>query len=174
MHAVVDARWRIERIRKDHDRTAFDCGNADLNSFLQKFARQNDELGLARTFVAVRPGETVVLGYHTLRSGQIEVDALKPEETKRFPRYPVPVVHFARLAVDRRAQGHRLGETLLLDGLERALAVSKSVAAWAVEVLATDDAARAFYVKYGFSELKDDHRHLYLPMSTVTKLFRRE
>lgn len=162
---------RIERIRKDHERAGFDCGNPELNEFLRKYARQNDELGLGRTFVAVRGGSPTVLGYHTLRNGEVEVANLPPEETKRFPRYPVPVVHFARLAVDRHSQGQRLGETLLLDGLERALAVSQTVAAYAVEVVAIDEAARAFYVKYGFRELKDDRRHLYLPMRTIAKLF---
>jgi GNAT superfamily N-acetyltransferase len=168
---VGDQACRIERIRKDHERTAFSCGNADLDDFLRKYARQNDELGLARTFVAVRPGEEAVLGYHTLRSGEVAVEQFRPEETKRFPRYPVPVVHFARLAVDKRAQGQRLGESLLLDGLERALAVSRTVAAYAVEVVAIDESARAFYLKYGFQELMDDRRHLYLSMKTVEKLF---
>lgn len=163
--------WRIERIRKDHERADFDCGHAELNDFLRRYARQNDELGLARTFVAVRPGARTVLGYHTLRSGEVAVEDLRAEDSKRFPRYPVPVVHFARLAVDRRAQGQRLGEALLLDALERALAVSRAVAAFAVEVVAIDDAARAFYVKYGFQELRDDRRHLYLPIKTVARLF---
>lgn len=168
---MAEAAWRIEPIRKDHDRAGFDCGNAELDGFLHRYARQNDDLGLARTFVVVRGGEKVVLGYHTLRSGQVEVDNLPSGEAKRFPRYPVPVVHLARLAVDRCAQGRRLGEFLLLDALERSLAVSRSIAAWAVEVVAIDDAARAFYLRYGFLELQDDRRHLYLPMRTVEKLF---
>ncbi len=151
----------------------FDCGQPELNAFVHRYARQSDDLGLARTFVAVRPPARTVVGYHTLRNGEVEVDNLPADETKRFPRYPVPVVHLARLAVDRRSQGQRLGETLLLDALERSLVVSKSVAAFAVEVVAIDEAARAFYVRYGFTEFRDDRRHLYLSMKTVQALFDR-
>ena len=40
----------------------------------------------------------------------------------------------------------------------------------AVEVEAIDDAAREFYVKYGFTSLADDRNHLYLPMHVIRKL----
>lgn len=164
--------WRLEPIRREHVRDAFDCGNAGLNDFLRRFARQSEDLGIARTFVATRPRDPRVHGYYTMRTGQVEVTRLPPGETKRFPRYPVPVVHLARLAVDRAVKGQGLGETLLLDALERALAVSRSAAAFAVEVVAIDDSARGFYLKYGFKELVDDRLHLYLPMKTLRDLFK--
>lgn len=163
--------WIFEPIRRDHARDSFDCGVAALNEFLKKFARQNEDLAIARTFVAVRTGDPLVRGYYTLRTGQVEIKDLPPEETKRFPRYPVPIIHLARLAVDKTAQGKRLGERLLLDALERALAVSRSAAAFAVEVIAIDDSARSFYLKYGFKELVDDRLHLYLPLGVIAKLF---
>lgn len=164
--------WRLEPIRRDHVRDGFDCGNADLNEFLRRFARQSDDLAIARTFVATQPKDLLVRGYYTMRTGQVEVAALPPVETKRFPRYPVPVVHLARLAVDRAVKGQGLGAILLLDALEKALAASRSVAAFAVEVVAIDDSARNFYLKYGFKELVDDRLHLYLPMKTVEELFK--
>lgn len=163
--------WSIDRIRKDHEREAFDCGVGELDVFLRQYARQSEELGLARTFIATRPGERRVLGYYTVRSGSVEVQNLRPEEARRFPRYPVPVVHLARLAVDRSVQGQRLGERLLLDALERTLEVSRSVAAYAVEVVAIDETARRFYLKHGFQELLDDRLHLYLSMKTIARLF---
>jgi ribosomal protein S18 acetylase RimI-like enzyme len=162
--------WQIERIRKDHERASFDCGVEELNVFLRKYARQSEEFGLARTFVATTHGTPKVFGYYTVRNGEVEVQNLRPEETKRFPRYPVPVVHLARLAVDRTTQGQRLGERLLLNALERALMVSRSVAAYAVEVVAINDAAKRFYLKHGFQELLDDRLHLYLSTKTVAKL----
>lgn len=165
--------WIVEPIRRQHTRDSFDCGVSELNEFLRRFARQSDDLAIARTFVAVRPGDPVVRGYYTLRTGQVEIMNLPPDDAKRLPRYPVPVVHLARLAVDKTVQGQRLGETLLVDALKKALAVSRSAAAYAVEVLAIDDTARAFYLKYGFKELIDDRRHLYLSMRTIEALFKR-
>lgn len=163
--------WLIEPIRRDHVRDAFDCGNPGLDDFLRKFARQSDDLAIARTFVATKPPGPLVLGYYTMRTGQVEVHDLPSAETKRFPRFPVPVVHLARLAVDRAVKGQGLGELLLLDALKKALAVSHSVAAFAIEVVAIDDPARSFYLKYGFKELIDDRLHLYLPMKTVEQVF---
>lgn len=163
--------WLLEPIRRDHVRDAFDCGNAGLNDFLRKFARQSEDLGVARTFAATRPKDPRVRGYYTLRTGQVEVKDWPAAETKRFPRYPVPVIHLARLAVDRSVQGQGLGEILLLDALEKALVVSRNVAAFAVEVTAIDDSARGFYLKYGFKELVEDRRHLYLSMRMVERLF---
>lgn len=165
------ADWLLEPVRRDHVRDVFGCGNASLDDFLRKFACQSENLAIARTFVATKPKDLRVHGYYTLRTGQVEVKDLPAAETKRFPRYPVPVVHLARLAVDCAAQGRGLGEILLLDALEKALIVSRSVAAFAVEVVAIDDSARSFYLKYGFKELADDRLHLYLSMKAVDDLF---
>jgi ribosomal protein S18 acetylase RimI-like enzyme len=168
---VTDAGWNVERIRKAHDREHFDCGKPELNDFIRRYARQNDELGIGHSFVATRHGDARVLGYYTLRTGAVEVDQLPDTERRRFPRYPIPVIHLARLAVDRSAQGQRLGEFLLVHALRKAHAASLEVAAFAVEVVALDDSARSFYVKYGFSELKDDKHHLYLPTGMLRRLF---
>jgi len=40
----------------------------------------------------------------------------------------------------------------------------------AVEVVAFNDAAKRFYLRYGFTALQDDPHHLYLPMAVVRKL----
>ena len=164
--------WTIERIRKDHAREAFDCGIEKLNTFIRRYARQNEEHGLSRTFVAVRPASLRIFGYHTLRSGQVEIRDLSPAEVRRFPRYPVPVVHLARLAVDREARGQGLGELLLLDALAKAHEAAGVIAAYAVEVEAVDESARRFYLKYGFQELLDDRLHLYMPIKTISLLLK--
>jgi len=39
-----------------------------------------------------------------------------------------------------------------------------------VEVDALDDAARNFYLKFGFRSLQDDPRHLFLPLHEIRKL----
>jgi hypothetical protein len=40
--------WEEAPIAKEHARAAFDCGNAELNSYLQRYARQNHESGGAK------------------------------------------------------------------------------------------------------------------------------
>ena len=108
----------IVAIGKGHRREAFDCGEAALNDYLRRYARQNHERNLARSFVAVDAGKRV-LGYHSLASAAVEFESLPPDYAKRLPRYPVPAVRIARLAVDRAMQGKGLGERLLADALKR-------------------------------------------------------
>ena len=122
------------------------------------------------TFVAAPLAGVKVLGYYTLAASAVAFDQLPADAARKLPKHPLPVVLLARLAVDRSAQGQRLGEGLLLDALQRALGVSAGLGVHAVEVDAIDDAAIAFYRKYGFTPLLDDAHHLYLPIATVEVL----
>jgi len=47
---VVVPAWREEPIGKRHDRKGFDCGQAELNTFLAQYARQAHEGGSAKTY----------------------------------------------------------------------------------------------------------------------------
>ena len=156
----------IEPLSSTHDRSSFDCGEQSLNTYLRQYARQNDEKGLGRTYGAVEPGQTRVEGYYTISTGAVTFEQV-PE---KLPRYPIPVVHLGRLAVDLRSQGKGLGELLLIDALKRAALAAQQLGIYAVEVRALNDSARRFYLKYGFTPLLDDELHLYLSMKTIRKL----
>ena len=75
-----------------------------------------------------------------------------------------------RLAVTRAFQGRELGETLLLDAVRRVVGASATIAAYAVVVDAKNDAARAFYERYGFRPFPSTPRRLFLPLQTFEKL----
>lgn len=161
--------WDVRRIEKRHDRGHFECGIPELDVFLKRFARQNDAKGIGRTYCATRPGEWRVLGFFTLRSGAVAFEQLPAKERKKVPRYPVPVAHLGRLAVDRTAQGQGLGEALLVAALRRAQAAAAELGVYAVEVVAKDERARRFYQRYGFRSLEDDRLHMYLSMNVVER-----
>jgi ribosomal protein S18 acetylase RimI-like enzyme len=57
-----------------------------------------------------------------------------------------------------------------VDALRRGFRAGIEIGAFAVEVIAKNEAARRFYQKYGFKRLEDDELHLYLPMKTLKKL----
>lgn len=164
-----DDDWQITLLAKAHDRESFRSGVADLDEFLRTYARQNARRDLTQTFVAVRPTTSAVSGYYSVRMGDVGIELLPESERKSLPRYPLPVVHLARLAVDERERGKGLGELLLLDAFERAASLSKSIGAAAIEVVAKDATARAFYRKYGFSSLLDGELHMYISIRTVRK-----
>jgi len=168
---VSDAPWRIEPFVRGHDRERFSCGLVPLDEYLKKYARQNADLDYGRTFVLVREGETRIFGYYTLSAGTVAREQLPPEEARRLPKYPAPVAHLGRLARDREVQGKGLGSLLLADALRRVDRVSKDLALYAVDAVAKDKRAKAFYVAHGFHELLDDPLHLYLSMKTISKLF---
>lgn len=163
--------WRIESLTRRHERASFACGAAPLDDYLKKYARQNADLDYGRTFVLVREGESRVFGYYTLSAGAVARENLPAEETRRLPKYPAPVAHLGRLAVDREAQGQGLGGLLLADALRRAWQVSKDLALYAVDAIAKGKRAKDFYRSHGFHELRDDPLHLYLSMKTISKLF---
>jgi GNAT superfamily N-acetyltransferase len=156
----------VEPLGIQHDRDVFDCEENSLNEFLKKYARQNDEKGLGRTFVAVKPGDPAIIGYYTIASGAVSFDTV-PE---KLPRYPIPVAHLGRLAVDKQAKGQGVGAFLLIDALRRIVQVADQMGVYAVEVYALNESAKQFYLKYGFTPLKDDPQHLYLSMKKIRKL----
>lgn len=168
--AAEPIRWSIEELAPDHDRGGFSCGHDSLDAFIRQFAGQNQKSGVSRTFVAITPGEKIVRGYYTLAAGSVRFEDLTEEQSKRLPKYPVPVAHLGRLAVDRSVRGQGLGAHLLVDALARIAKVERDLAIHAIEVVAIDDAAKSFYLKYGFTELADDPRHLFISMKTVRTL----
>ena len=157
--------FRIEPINAGHNTKDFDCGEADLNGFLSRFALKNNNRDIGRTFVAVRPGESSVVGYYTISSGTVTFDQL-PANFK-LPKYPIPTAHMGRLATDLTVQGQGLGEALLFDALKKAELASQEIGIRVVELIALNQRAKEFYMRYGFQELVDDPLRLYLAIETV-------
>jgi GNAT superfamily N-acetyltransferase len=167
------ADWQIERLERSHERSSFACGKPTLDEFIRRLVSQYEKRNLGRTYVAVRPGDRQVIGYYTLAAGAIAFQNLPAPAAKKLPKHPVPVILLARLAVDQGAQGQGLGEALLIDALDRCLGLADQVGLRAVEVDAIDQAARAFYEKYGFVPLPDSPLHLFLPLGTIRDSLKR-
>jgi GNAT superfamily N-acetyltransferase len=166
------ADWIIEPFGKHHERASFSCGRPALDDFIRALVSQYEKRSLGKTFVATLPGDSRVFGYYTIAAGAIGFEQLPPTAARKLPKHPVPIVLLGRLAVDSSAQGKRLGEGLLLDALQRSLDLSSTLGVYAIEVKALDDAAAAFYRKYGFMALVDNPSHLFLPMSIVERVLR--
>ncbi|MEA5446849.1 GNAT family N-acetyltransferase [Gammaproteobacteria bacterium AB-CW1] len=150
-------------LSRDHARRKFDCGSRELNHFIRRFACPNQELGVSRTYVLVDSDEPRrIRGYYTVSTGQLEASQLTPEHQARLPRYPVPVIRMGRLAVDSAFQRHGYGKYLIGSAVTRAREVRKAVGVVAIVVDAKDDAAAAFYQKYGFTRCDDNPLTLYL------------
>lgn len=165
------AEWVVEPLSRLHERADFSCGQPALDDFLRSLVSQYEKRRLGKTYVAVRPGETLVLGYYTLASGAVSFDHIPKGAARKLPKHPVPVALLARLAVERGLQGKGLGAALLADALRRVLALAKQLGIHAVEVDAIDAEAKVFYEKFGFVPLLDNDLHLYLPVATIETVF---
>ena len=160
----------FEPLGPHHDRASFACGEPALDDYLRRRASQDARRRVARVFVAVGSAPDEVAGYYTLSAASFEKDELPAGIAKRLPHYPVPAVVIGRLAVSRAFQGRGFGEMLLLDAIRRVVRASTAIAAYAVVVDAKNDAARAFYERYGFRPFPSTPRRLFLPLQTFQKL----
>jgi GNAT superfamily N-acetyltransferase len=142
------------------DLSAFDCDVPALNDYLKKYALTNQQNRSARTYVAKR-GEAVV-GYYTLAAGSVSRAETPARVAKGLARHPVPVILLARLAVDRSERGKGLGRGLLKDALLRAAQAAEIIGSRAVLVHAKDQAAKAFYQRFGFEPSPVDELSLFL------------
>lgn len=165
------AHWTIERLSSHHVREAFCCGDASLDAFLKTLVGQYEKRRLGKTFVAVQAGENTVGGYYTSAAGSFDLSVLPETQRRRLPKHPLPTVHLGRLAVDQNHQGQKLGETLLFHFLQSAVDAANTIGVFAVDVRATDEKSRDFYLKYGFLPRQDMPLHLYLHMKTVEQIF---
>lgn len=161
----------VQPLDKSHDRSAFDCGNAALNHYLQRQARQDAERHVAAPFVLLDAG-SVVRGFYTLSASLIPLGELPPATAKKLPRYDaLPVTLLGRLAVDKSIAGQGAGAFLLVDALRRSLEGAQTVGAMAVIVDAKDEKAEAFYKHFNFLPFQQTPRRLFLPMAQVARLF---
>ncbi len=152
-----------------HDRTAFECGESALDDFLQTKAVQHQARRVSRTFVLTDSVQaSCILGFYSLSNSQIARENLTAAEAKAFlPRHPVPAVMLARLAVRRSQQGRRFGQWLLMDAIKRCALVGQQSGVYAVLVDAKNEAAKAFYQRFGFVAIAGQPMALYLPLATA-------
>jgi GNAT superfamily N-acetyltransferase len=158
---------RLVLLSADHDLSGFDCGNDELNRWLVDHALASQKADLARTYLALR-GETVA-AYVSLTTGSIRHEAAPRRYARGMPRHPIPTILIARLAVDRRHQGQRLGSRLLAEALRLAVAASNTAAARLVVVDAIDERAAAFYRRWGFIDVPENPHRLFRKISDIRR-----
>ena len=146
----------------------FDCGYTNLNTWLQRYAMQNQKANASRTFV-VCVGDKIV-GFYSLAVGSVEYEHASKRMGKGLARHPIPVMVLARLAVDLRYQGNKIGGSLLKDAILRTLQASEHAGIRAILVQAKDEKARAFYRYFGFESSPIDPLQLMLLIKDARKI----
>jgi GNAT superfamily N-acetyltransferase len=168
----------VRLLRPSDDRSAFRSGDPDLDRFFHKYAGQNQfrhHLGV--TWVAVDPdaGDRL-LGFVTVSASHLETTDLPSSQRRRLPRYPLPVLRLARLAVDETARGRGIGLALLKAVFVLARQMAGVVGCTGVVVDAKPGVI-GFYERFGFEVLQDLHegelgdrprpRPMFLPLTLI-------
>ena len=165
---------RIRRLEPGDDRDRFVSGHPDLDRFFHRFAGQNQfhhHVGV--TYIAVE--DDAILGFVTVSPSEIEIDALSAERRRRLPRYPLPVLRLARLAVAETARDRGVGQALLRFALILARRMADEIGCVGVVVDAKPQ-ARTFYLRYGFESVsavegvlldRPEPTPMFLPLSAI-------
>ena len=156
---------RIEKLQRTHEIETFDCGQPELNRFLIRHALQAQQANSSQTYVGLS-GKTVI-GFYTIVAGEVRHADAPERVAKGMPRYPIPLLILARLAVHSKWQGRSIGAGLLLDALGRTLQAADIVGARALAVHAKDDSAASFYRHFGFMPSPTDKKHLFLLIKDI-------
>jgi ribosomal protein S18 acetylase RimI-like enzyme len=158
------ARFSIEALVPEHERTGFSSGIEPLDRYFREQVTQDARRRVTACYVAVEVATRRIVGYYTLAAGCIPLANVPKQLAKRLPRYSaVPVARLGRLAVDRDYRSQKLGAALLWDAMLRAL--RSEVAVFALVVDAKDDQAAAFYRHHGFLAFGSLPNQLVLPLA---------
>ena len=167
-----------ESSKSKHDRDSFDCGESELNIFIQTQAAKHMQAGISRTMVL--PGAVPLLNqkypicaFYSVAPSSICRETLPATLAKKLPHYPVPVFLLAQLAVHKQFHGSGLGKVSLIKALEYLWGVNAHMRAYAIVVDCLTDSAQSFYQTFGFQVLCEQNGRvrMFLPMKTVAQLF---
>jgi len=156
---------RIEKLHRTHEVETFTCGQPELDRFLVRHALQAQQAGSSQTYVGV--SDKTVIGFYSLVVSEVKHADAPERVAKGMPRFPIPLLILARLAVHSAWQGRRVGAGLLLDALGRTLQVADIAGMRALAVHAKDDSAASFYRHFGFIPSPTDSRHLFMLIKDI-------
>lgn len=167
-----------ELCKQKHDRNSFDCGENELNIFIQTHAIRHMQAGISRTMVLPSSGlmanqKYSICAFYSITPSAIHRETLPIDLAKKLPRYPIPVFLLAQLAVHKDYHGTGLGKVSLVRALHYLWKVNTYMRAYAVVVDCLTESSKTFYEKFGFDILCEHNGRIrmFLPMKTIKQLF---
>lgn len=143
---------------------SFSSGNTSLDSFLHMYAEKNDISGYGKTFIL--EDNNKIMGYFTLCSAQIKYEYLPASMLLKLPKYPIPCIRIARLAVNKDFQNKGYGKELLRLAFLKILDVADLIGIYIV-IVDAKETYTLFYEHYGFKKLTDGKLTYFMPIETI-------
>lgn len=153
----------MEPLSELHDVDKFDAGarQAAVTAFLQEEALHEQEIGLARVWVALDRDDTIA-GYFTLNHITIPLSESVIRTLGLPNTAPSSVAGYllGKVGIDRNWMGQQLGDALDARAIETAERLAAETGAAFLAVDARDDALVDWYTQLGFVRLSDTNRRL--------------
>jgi ribosomal protein S18 acetylase RimI-like enzyme len=169
--AAFLARVRIELLDQKHDRAAFSCGDPQLDNYIQKTARNQQEADIARVYVACLDDQNVVIAYYAINAHSIDTSTLPADVRKKLPSYPtIPAIYLSKLAVHQNGhQGKGLGTRLLSHVFKRCVDSADIAGAHFIVLDALNERAAKLYRELGFVDLPGHEPRMFIKIAMVRK-----
>lgn len=145
----------------------FDCEVEALNEFFSRYALKNDELGIGKTFVALNENNQIA-GYFTLATAQVAYQEIPDDFKEKLPKYPIPALRIARLAVNKDLKGKGIGKWLLAQAFIKAIHVADVTGLYFI-IVDAKETSKSFYEHYGFHKFFDEDLSYFILVDTVRK-----
>lgn len=157
----------IKEIQQKSLLKKFDCGIEKLNEFLSRYAIKNDELGIGKTFVALNNNNRIS-GYFTLATAQVAYQEIPDRYRDKLPKYPIPALRIARLAVNKELQGNGIGKWLLSQVFIKAVQIADITGLYLI-IVDAKETSKNFYEHYGFQKFIDEDLSYFMLVDTIRK-----
>ena len=155
----------IKEIQQKSILREFDCDIEILNEFLTRYAIKNDKLGISKTFVSLNHNNRI-LGYFTLATAQVAYQEIPDEYRIKLPKYPIPALRIARLAVDKKLQGQGIGCWLLSQVFIKTIQVAEITGLYLI-IVDAKETSKSFYEHYGFQKFMDENLSYFMLLDTI-------
>jgi len=163
--------FRFEPLQRNHPRRGFDCGQPEVNDWLRTKALQHQTKHLSVTRALVDPQGSVA-GFYTLATGQVDFGDLPLEIGRHLPRRALPVAVLAWLGVSRVYQGQGFGHRLLAQALRDCYEAGQTFAFIAVILDSLNDATKAFYRRWDFTELPGNPYRMFVTAANLSEMMK--
>jgi len=159
----------IQRLNKEHNCKAFDCGQNKINDFLKQQANQSIKKHYSQTHVLIDDNAPQqIIGFYTLNSVLID----KPLQHQINIKYPYDLfgVNLARMGSDINFQKNSLSSHLIIDALEKTLIINNNMGCQGLFLDAKNSELIKYYKKFGFELLLEIENKMWLPIGTINAL----
>lgn len=140
----------------------FDCGDEDLNDFLQKEAIIYEKSLLAKTYLLIHQNAENIIGFYSVLNDKVSIEETKSKtafnqkiksELTHYKNHlkDLPTVKIGRLGIDKNYQNKGYGE-LIIENIKYSFSNRTNKTGCHLIMVDSYKKSKKFYEKNGFSE----------------------